>query len=565
MADAHRRPALRLLFIAAAALILYLPGLGRPALWEPDEGRYAEIAREMYLSGDYVTPRDDFVRYFEKPPLVYWCEAAAISIFGPTEFAIRLPAALFSAAEVVVTAALAEVMFGEAVAILAAIALGLSPLFFGFARFATLDPALAFFMTAALGAFYMAARTHDFARHEGRRWFVAAAALLALGTLAKGPVAPVLCGAIALIWLLFERRGKEIVRMPWVGAISVYGAIAIPWFALAAHRNPDFLRFFFIHEHVQRYLVNTEHGWGPWFFIPVVIGGTWPWFFFAAMGAREQCAASNSSNRAQVRFIGIWFLVIFVFFSIPRAKLGSYILPALPALSMLSGLGLYRMWTLDHSAARRIVLGSSSLTMLAAIAAAIAAAVFHEKLARALTIDACLIAVLLGAMAIAAFIVNRDGQRPGAFILTLALGMLLVMGIAARARNDGAPEVSYRHLAATLMAQLHPGCIVGSYRHDVHSIPFYTGYREALVSYRGELAPFGESADAAASFINSDAEMRRMWSSSQCFALIANRKDLPTLQNLTPAPIIVGCEGKKVALINLQDAHADGACGINAH
>ena len=77
-----RRSTLRLLFIAAAALILYLPGLGHPALWEPDEGRYGEIAREMYLGGDYITPRDNFVRYFEKPPLVYWAEAAAMSIFG---------------------------------------------------------------------------------------------------------------------------------------------------------------------------------------------------------------------------------------------------------------------------------------------------------------------------------------------------------------------------------------------------------------------------------------------------------------------------------------------------
>src|SRR5580704_919054 len=89
----------RLVLIAAAALILYLPGLGRPPLWEPDEGRYGEIAREMYLSGDYVTPRDDFVRYFEKPPLVYWAESAAIGIFGAHEFAVRLPAALFSAAQ----------------------------------------------------------------------------------------------------------------------------------------------------------------------------------------------------------------------------------------------------------------------------------------------------------------------------------------------------------------------------------------------------------------------------------------------------------------------------------
>src|SRR5579872_2551784 len=238
MADAHRRPALRLLFIAAAALILYLPGLGRPALWEPDEGRYAEIAREMYLSGDYVTPRDDFVRYFEKPPLVYWCEAAAISIFGPTEFAIRLPAALFSAAEVVVTAALAEVMFGEAVAILAAIALGLSPLFFGFARFATLDPALAFFMTAALGAFYMAARAGDFSIGNGRRCFLICAAMLALGTLTKGPVALILCGVIALIWILMERRASEVLRMPWLLAVVTFCAIAVPWFIVAGYRNP---------------------------------------------------------------------------------------------------------------------------------------------------------------------------------------------------------------------------------------------------------------------------------------------------------------------------------------
>ena len=92
---AANRP-LRLAIYALLASILYLPGIGRPALWEPDEGRYAEIAREMVLSGDYVTPRDDFELYFEKPPLVYWTEAASIKIFGVKEFAVRLPAALFS-------------------------------------------------------------------------------------------------------------------------------------------------------------------------------------------------------------------------------------------------------------------------------------------------------------------------------------------------------------------------------------------------------------------------------------------------------------------------------------
>ncbi len=289
VARLHRRCSpptdpLRLTIYAVLAAILYLPGLGRPALWEPDEGRYAEIAREMVLSGDYVTPRDDFELYFEKPPLVYWAEAASIEIFGVNEFAVRLPAALFSVGQVVVTAALAEVMFGATAGFFAALVLALSPLFFGFARFATLDPALAFFLTAALAAFYLAAREDSFSQPSARRWMLISAAMLALGTLAKGPIALLLGGAIALAWLAVERRLREIVRMPLVWCGMIYAAIVLPWFILMEARNPGFLRFFFIHEHLERYVTSSEHGWGPWFFIPIVIGGAWPWIFFVPLG-----------------------------------------------------------------------------------------------------------------------------------------------------------------------------------------------------------------------------------------------------------------------------------------
>src|SRR5579863_4830023 len=120
----------RILLCGGLALLLYLTGLGRPALWEPDEGRYAEIAREMVMSGDYVTPRDDWVRYFEKPPLVFWVTAGALKVFGRNEFAVRVQAAVFSAGEVAVTEALGEVMFGATAAMLGALALALSPLLF---------------------------------------------------------------------------------------------------------------------------------------------------------------------------------------------------------------------------------------------------------------------------------------------------------------------------------------------------------------------------------------------------------------------------------------------------
>ena len=217
---AANRP-IRLTVYALLAALLYLPGLGRPALWEPDEGRYAEIAREMVVSGDYITPRDDYELYFEKPPSVYWAEAAAIKIFGINEFAVRLPAALFSVGQVVVTAALAEAMLGVVSGFLAVLALALSPLFFGFAQFATLDPALAFFLTAAMAAFYVAACDDSFSRPASRKWMLISAAMLALGTLAKGPVALLLGGAIAFIWLASERRLADISAMPLAACLVI--------------------------------------------------------------------------------------------------------------------------------------------------------------------------------------------------------------------------------------------------------------------------------------------------------------------------------------------------------
>jgi 4-amino-4-deoxy-L-arabinose transferase-like glycosyltransferase len=520
----------------------------------------------MYLTGDFVTPRDDWVRYFEKPPLVYWTETAAVSIFGVNEFAIRLPAALFSAAQVGLTAALADLMFGEAVAVLAAVVLTLSPLFFGFSRFATLDPALAFFMTAALAAFYVSARSNDFGTGAGRRWFIVAAAMLALGTLTKGLVAPVLCGAIALIWIFIERRSREIKRMPWFSALALYLAITSPWFVLAARRNPGFLHFFFVHEHLQRYLLNTEHGWGPWFFIPVVIGGTWPWFFFVPFGLmadRDGDSPQSASRASAIRFLIIWFAVIFVFFSMPRAKLGSYVLPALPALAILAALGIARLWSFTANRARLVLAVFAGLNVIGAIAAPICVVALRGRLPPAVLLDALAIVALFAAIGIIPFLVDHQAARPGAAVIAIVLGMILVMGVADRARKDAASLTTYRTLAQQMSPHLRPGCIVGSYRHDVHSIPFYTGFREALISYRGELAPFGDGPDAAASFINSDDDMRKLWSSASCFVIVANRKDLKTLETLTPPPTLVGCEGKKVAIFNRSVAHPIEGCGAD--
>jgi 4-amino-4-deoxy-L-arabinose transferase-like glycosyltransferase len=555
---AANRP-LRLAIYTVLAAILYLPGLGKPALWEPDEGRYAEIAREMVLSGDYVTPRDDFELYFEKPPLVYWAEAAAIGIFGVNEFAVRLPAALFSVGQVVVTAALAEVMFGATAGFFAALVLALSPLFFGFARFATLDPALAFFLTAALATFYLAARDDSFSQPSAGRWMLICAAMLALGTLAKGPIALLLGGAIALAWLAFERRLREIVRMPLIWCGVIYAAIVLPWFVLMEMRNPGFLRFFFIHEHLERYVTSSEHGWGPWFFFPIVIGGAWPWIFFVPVGwsaMRSGEALPNSapvlSRRSAASFLAIWFVVIFAFFSIPRSKLGSYILPALPPLAIVAGYGLARLRSLEDASRRRLL----GIIAIANLALAAALFVFLElartPISPALGFDALLIAAVLAAGAVAMYALGRTSTRVPHAIGALALAMLATVLLSARIREDASSISTYRNLANAAQPYLARDCALASYRHYVQSLPFYTLTRETRVVYWGELSEVSPPTPGKSPFlIGSDARLRQIWSSGSCMVLIANARDLKGLNDsLKPAPIVVGCEGKKFALYN---------------
>jgi 4-amino-4-deoxy-L-arabinose transferase-like glycosyltransferase len=564
---AANRP-LRLAIYALLAAILYLPGLGRPALWEPDEGRYAEIAREMVLSGDYVTPRDDFELYFEKPPLVYWSEAASIKIFGVNEFAIRLPAALFSIGQVVVTAALADALFGAALGFFAALALALSPLFFGFARFATLDPALAFFLTAALGAFYFAARDDSFSQPPARRWMLICAAMLALGTLAKGPVALFLGGAIALTWLALERRLREIAQMPLAWCALIYAAIVVPWFVLMEARNPGFLNFFFIHEHLQRYTTSNEHGWGPWFFIPIVVGGMWPWIFFVPPGWFAMRGAGFENNpatsaRSAANFLATWFVVIFVFFSIPYSKLGSYILPALPPLAIFAGFGLAH--TLAPDATHRRPL----LTVVTIANLVLAAGLFvFFKLAPpsvnpALRLDALLIGVVLATGAIAIYSLSRTASRIPYAVGALAIAMLATVPLAARVREDASPISTYRRLANAVQPYLADDCTLASYRHYVQSLPFYTQSRETRVEYWGELSEVSTpTAGKSAFLIGSEARLRQAWSSGSCMVLIANARDLKALEDsLKPAPVVVGCEGKKFALYNGSLAPPPDAAG----
>jgi len=382
-------------------------------------------------------------------------------------------------------------------------------------------------------------------------------------------------GAIALAWLVHQGRARDALRAPWIGCVAVYLALVVPWFALAAYRNPGFLDFFFIHEHIHRYLDNNEHQWGLWFFIPVVLGGAWPWIFFALFAFRADrqeapCVSEAgedrnlpwlsklrlkiASSRPAIAYLSIWFGVIFVFFSIPQSKLGEYILPAFPPVAIMSGLGLTRLARFDRRRRIGILFVLAAINIALAVTVTVVAVELRRPLIAALGNDAIVASGALAVATMAALAIawlNRDATTVWPIAGALAVGTLVALGAMAQAREAAAPFTSYRKLARQVSPYLGARCVLASYRHQIQALPFYLEKREVLVGYRGELAPFGDSADAAPTFIPTDRRLAGEWSSRPCVVVIANRRDLPHLEQLLkPTPAIIGREGKKVALFN---------------
>lgn len=323
-----------LLFLTIVLAIPFLQYLGRLPLIDPDEGRYAEIPREMLERADLITPTLNYVKYFEKPPLLYWINAASISVFGQTEFAARLPSALCGLATVLATYYIARKLYNRRTALYSAIILGTTTGFVIQARIILTDMLLTFCLTMALGSFIVAAQ------REGRRSSAPAWYLFylfcALAVLAKGLIGIVFPAGIIFFYLLLSRRWKLLADMrPGIGLL-LFLAVAAPWFVAVSLQNPEFPRFFFIHEHFERF-TSTVHGrFQPvWFFIPVLLGTMLPWSFFIPGAMSRTWRERRHGSSASGLYLFLWIAVIFLFFSNSGSKLVPYILPIFPPLAIL--------------------------------------------------------------------------------------------------------------------------------------------------------------------------------------------------------------------------------------
>ena len=314
-------------------LLGYLLPMGTHGLWIPDETRYAQISQDMLLSGNWVSPHFMSLRYFEKPVAGYWMIALGQALFGDNLFGVRIASAISTGLSVLLCYLIARRLWNEPRKSFACALLYMSfTVVAGAAGYANLDPQFTFWVNLSLVALWFALDSAT----RARRLIAWATLGLAcgMGFLTKGFLAWLLPVLIALPWMLWQKRGRELLIYGPV-AIAVALVVSLPW-ALAVHaQEPDYWRFFFWQEHIRRFASDdAQHDAPWWFYLPLLVAFSLPWMALLPSALRQAWQTRRQEN---VAFLLLWLLMPLLFFSISNGKLPSYILPCLLPLALLLG------------------------------------------------------------------------------------------------------------------------------------------------------------------------------------------------------------------------------------
>jgi 4-amino-4-deoxy-L-arabinose transferase-like glycosyltransferase len=320
--------------LALAFILVSLYVLGVRTLVPPDEGRYAEMAREMFTSGDWITTRLNGIKYFEKPPLQTWMNALSFAAFGLGEWQARLWTGLNGILGVLLTGYAGYRVFGQRVGFYAALVLGSCFYWVACSQINSLDMSLSGMMTLSLCALLLAQRD-DASPAERRNWMLACWAGMALAVLAKGLIGLVLPGGILVFYTIFSRDWNIWARLHLGKGLLLFFAIAAPWFVLVGLANPEQPHFFFIHEHFDRFLLKEHHreaAW--WIFFALLAAGSVPWVGVLVQGLLLGAKRGRGAFQPQVMLL-VWTALIVLFFTKSSSKLPGYILPVFPAVALL--------------------------------------------------------------------------------------------------------------------------------------------------------------------------------------------------------------------------------------
>ena len=524
-----RRPVLTLILLAS---LTFLAGLGRQAITDADEAFYAEAAREMVESGDWLTPRFNYENRWEKPVLYYWVTAAAFLVTGPTEGSARLGAAVSGIALALLTYLIAlDRQADRRAAWLAGAIVASCFGYFAEARMALPDLPLACFITLTVWAALRAAES------DAMRWWVVTGLGAGLGFLTKGPVGIVLPAIVVLpIWWRERRRITVGVRGVAV-ALGVGVAVGVPWYlAMWRVHGTEYLRVFFLENNVRRFATEEYNGTRPlWFYLPIVLGGVLPWSayltVFAARCARGSRDTTGSEAGTDWRLV-IWLVMPLLFYTASIGKQPRYILPVLPPLAILLARGIMRCVASerDRAAARTLAIATwITASLLAGAAALLARAQPLFINAYAALTWAAVVGLVLAAVVLAAIAFRASWSKlPIALACASAMFLLAIEAGALAGRRPEAVE----QMAALVRSNRQSNERVAEYRVFVRNLVFYLGFKQQ------ELFDLSQ----ARAYLQSDERV----------FLVALREDVSALQQSSPVPLRVLGEVRYANTANLR-------------
>jgi 4-amino-4-deoxy-L-arabinose transferase-like glycosyltransferase len=494
-ATARPFPPFVIAFVLLLGVLLSMDSLGGRKLANPDEGRYSEISREMVASGDFITPRLNGLKYFEKPPLQYWATAIAFKLFGFSEFTARLYTALCGLGAIFFIAFAGWRLYDEKVAVLSALILLSAPYFAALSEIVTLDMGLTFWLTLSLCGFLLGEASLR-SRTAHRNWMIVAWAGAAGAVLSKGLIGVVFPAATVFLYCLIRRDFSLLKRLQWGWGLLIFFALTAPWFIAVSRENPEFARFFFIHEHFERFLSEGHRrteSW--WFFFPILLAGLLPWaltLFPAVWHGWRQPGTSRTGTLDERDFRPLQFVLIFsvfvlLFFTKSSSKLPAYIAPMFPPLALV--LAVY----LRDTTAKRLswlVLPISAVAAYGAYAAWEAPARrgtndFSRPLYDEMSVWVMAAAVTISVAALIAFFLLRAERKWTATFL-FAIGTMLGIELIERGYENLSPLQSGYALAQVIKQKMTPDTRLYVIKTYDQSLPFYLGRTLTMVEYVDE-------------------------------------------------------------------------------
>jgi 4-amino-4-deoxy-L-arabinose transferase-like glycosyltransferase len=527
-------------------------------LIQPDEGRYAETAREMLVTGDWVTTRLNGIKYFEKPPLHTWMSALSFGLFGIGEWQARLWNGLCGILSVLLVGYTGRKVFSGLVGWYASLVLASMLFWTAGSQFNSLDLAVAATMAISLCALLIA-QTDGATLTQQHSWMLVCWGAMGLSVLTKGLIGIVLPGGVLVLYLLSSGDRKIWSKLFPMSGLSVFFLITLPWFVLVGLRNPEQPNFFFVHEHWDRFFLKKHHREGPWYyFLLLLLPASLPWL--ASLPASLWAARKNRAVQFQPCWmLMLWVVFILVFFSSSSSKLPGYMLPVFPALALLVGSYMTRA---SRKAAMSVTLSLVAVGLLGA-----GATPFIGQLTRT-PVDEALFSSAQNLLALAflsAFIsgviaswAEWLGQR-SVMMVSVAIGGWALTQLTMAAHEPFGRQRSGADLALSIRSELTydtPVYSIGTYR---QSMTFYMGHTVIPVEYTGELE-FGLSQEPDRAIATLE-EFYKRWmltcgSGQQQYAIV--RPDLYEVLKSRSLPMTLRGSGDEMMLIaSACDANLD--------